>query len=45
LRETVEDLKLCKINLISLEEKLDTSSATGELVFHAFGAIAHFERV
>ena len=32
------------INLISLEEKLDTSSAAGELVFHVFGAIAHFER-
>jgi len=27
-----------------LEEKLDTSSAAGELVFHVFGAIAHFER-
>jgi len=24
--------------------KLDTSSAAGELVFHVFGAIAHFER-
>ena len=28
----------------SLEERLDTSSAAGELVFHVFGAIAHFER-
>jgi DNA invertase Pin-like site-specific DNA recombinase len=27
-----------------LEEKIDTSSAAGELVFHVFGAIAHFER-
>ena len=27
-----------------LEERLDTSSAAGELVFHVFGAIAHFER-
>jgi DNA invertase Pin-like site-specific DNA recombinase len=25
-------------------EKIDTSSAAGELVFHVFGAIAHFER-
>lgn len=29
---------------MSLEEKIDTSSAAGELVFHVFGAIAHFER-
>jgi DNA invertase Pin-like site-specific DNA recombinase len=28
--------------LLSLEEKIDTSSAAGELIFH--GAIAHFER-
>ncbi|MEI9425446.1 recombinase family protein [Mesorhizobium sp. Cs1299R1N1] len=27
----------------SAEEKIDTSSAAGELVFHVFGAIAHFE--
>ena len=32
------------IHLISLEERLDTSSAAGELVFHVFGSIAHFER-
>lgn len=44
LLETVDDLKAQGINLISLEEKLDTSSAAGELVFHVFGAIAHFER-
>ena len=30
--------------MASLEEKIDTSSAAGELVFHVFGAIAHFER-
>ena len=29
---------------MSLEERLDTFSAAGELVFHVFGAIAHFER-
>lgn len=44
LLETVVDLKSCGINLISLDEKLDSSSAAGELVFHVFGAIAHFER-
>ena len=27
-----------------LEERIDTTSAAGELVFHVFGAIAHFER-
>ncbi|MCP5135131.1 MAG: recombinase family protein [Gammaproteobacteria bacterium] len=44
LLETVETLKQEKIDLLSLEEKIDTSSAAGELVFHVFGAIAHFER-
>jgi DNA invertase Pin-like site-specific DNA recombinase len=44
LLETVEMLKQEKIDLLSLEEKIDTSSAAGELVFHVFGAIAHFER-
>ncbi len=29
---------------LPLEEKIDTNSAAGELVFHVFGAIAHFER-
>lgn len=33
-----------QIALLSLEEKIDTSSAAGELVFHVFGAISHFER-
>jgi len=37
-------LKNRGIALLSLEEKIDTSSAAGELVFHVFGAIAHFER-
>jgi DNA invertase Pin-like site-specific DNA recombinase len=44
LLETLEYLKKCNIGLMSLEEKIDTSSAAGELVFHVFGAIAHFER-
>lgn len=44
LLETVEYLKKHQIGLMSLEEKIDTSSAAGELVFHVFGAIAHFER-
>lgn len=44
LLEIVEHLKTHSIGLMSLEEKIDTSSAAGELVFHVFGAIAHFER-
>ena len=44
LLETVEHLKEKNIALISLEERIDTTSAAGELIFHVFGAIAHFER-
>jgi DNA invertase Pin-like site-specific DNA recombinase len=40
----VKELKERGVALLSLKEKLDTSSAAGELVFHVFGAIAHFER-
>ena len=43
LLATVDDLKTSGIHLISLEERLDTSSAAGELVFHVFDSIAHFE--
>lgn len=44
LISTVTMLKERGVALLSLEEKLDTSSAAGELIFHVFGAIAHFER-
>lgn len=44
LLATVTMLRERQIALLSLEEKIDTSSAAGELVFHVFGAIAHFER-
>jgi DNA invertase Pin-like site-specific DNA recombinase len=40
----VEQLKARGVALLSLEEKIDTSSAAGELIFHVFGAIARFER-
>lgn len=40
----IERLKERGIALLGLEEKIDTSSAAGELIFHVFGAIAHFER-
>ena len=44
LLETVEGFKGRGLAFRSLEERLDTGSAAGELVFHVFGAIAHFER-
>src|SRR5271163_1393756 len=44
LLATVALLKERGIALVSLEEKIDTASAAGELIFHVFGAIAHFER-
>jgi DNA invertase Pin-like site-specific DNA recombinase len=44
LLTTVAMLKERGIALLSLEERIDTNSAAGELVFHVFGAIAHFER-
>lgn len=44
LLATVAMLKGRGIELVSLEERIDTGSAAGELVFHVFGAIAHFER-
>lgn len=44
LLSIVEQLKGRGVALLSLEEKIETSSAAGELVFHVFGAIAHFER-
>jgi DNA invertase Pin-like site-specific DNA recombinase len=44
LLDVVETLKKRGVALLALEEKIDTSSAAGELVFHVFGAIAQFER-
>ena len=44
LLATVAMLKERGIALLSLEERIGTTSAAGELVFHVFGAIAHFER-
>jgi len=44
LLSTLTMLRERKIALLSLEEKIDTSSAAGEPIFHVFGTIAHFER-
>jgi DNA invertase Pin-like site-specific DNA recombinase len=42
LLTTVAMLKERGIALLSLEQRIDTNSAAGELVFHVFGAIEHF---
>ena len=44
LLETLDGFKSRGLAFRSLEERLDTASTAGELVFHVFGAIAHFER-
>src|SRR5271154_4137856 len=41
LARTLED---GGIGLMSLQEKIDTSSSGGKLIFHMFGALAEFER-
>ncbi|HAU0151403.1 TPA: recombinase family protein [Legionella pneumophila] len=41
------DLRLLdsrKVGLRSLQESIDTSSSSGKLIFHIFGALAEFER-
>jgi Resolvase, N terminal domain len=42
--ETVEMLKQQGTAFLSLEERIDTTSAVWELIFHVFVATAHFER-
>jgi len=44
LIETVTALKQQGIAFKSITENIDTSTATGQLVFHIFGALAEFER-
>ena len=47
LRELLNALELCRqanISVVSATEGIDTGSASGELIFHIFGAIAQFER-
>src|SRR5918912_4570264 len=44
LIETVNHLASQHIAFCSIIENIDTSSATGQLVFHIFGALAEFER-
>ncbi len=44
LIETVTALQRQGVAFQSITENIDTSSATGKLVFHIFGALAEFER-
>lgn len=44
LIEIVALLDSRKIGLRSLHESIDTSSSSGKLIFHIFGALAEFER-
>jgi DNA invertase Pin-like site-specific DNA recombinase len=44
LIETVTALKQQGVSFSSLTENIDTSTATGNLVFQIFGALAEFER-
>jgi DNA invertase Pin-like site-specific DNA recombinase len=44
LLNLVRDLTVRDIGLRSLAEQIDTTSATGRLVLHVFGALAEFER-
>ena len=44
LIETVTALQKQRIGFKSITENIDTATATGQLVFHLFGALAEFER-
>src|SRR5215212_5969261 len=44
LIDTVNDLQERGIGFKSLQESIDTTTSSGKLVFHIFGALAEFER-
>jgi len=44
LIEKVEQLSAQGVEFISLQENIDTTSATGRLIFHIFAGLAEFER-
>jgi DNA invertase Pin-like site-specific DNA recombinase len=44
LIETVDDMETKGIGFRSLTEAIDTTTPSGKLVFHIFGALAEFER-
>jgi DNA invertase Pin-like site-specific DNA recombinase len=41
---TVTDLSARKVGFRSLTEGIDTTTSSGRLIFHVFGALAEFER-
>src|SRR3954471_17541754 len=44
LIDTIRDLQEQGIGFRSLQEQIDTTTSSGKLVFHVFGALAEFER-
>ena len=44
LIETVRELQARKVGFRSLQESIDTTTSSGKLIFHVFGALAEFER-
>ena len=44
LIETVNELHAKGVGFASLQENIDTTTTSGKLIFHIFGALAEFER-
>jgi len=44
LIETIERLKEWNVDFVSLQDKIETTSASGKLMFHIISAFAEFER-
>lgn len=44
LIEIINQLHEKKVGFMSLQEKIDTTTSGGKLIFHVFGALAEFER-
>jgi len=44
LIETIEKLKEWNVDFVSLQDKIETTSASGKLMFHIISAFAEFER-
>ncbi len=44
LVETIEKLKKWNVDFVSLQDKIETTSASGKLMFHVISAFAEFER-
>lgn len=44
LLNTLETLHAAKVDLVMHEQNIDTTTPTGELIFHVMGAFAQFER-